>query len=531
MQFVDLYPVKGTFKPSEDIEFRIEIESETQSRAIIQLSIFHLLDCILTETHTIQLKVGCQKITIKCQLPSTAPCGYGVEANLIGENGEIASAISSAFDVLEDWVDFPRYGFLCDFHPGRSDAGETVDALARYHINGLQFYDWQYRHDHLISPIRDFVDPLGRELSLDTVKDLISTVHSKGMAAMPYLAVYAASIDFWREHADWGLYDDNGKPLKFENFLCLMDPSPGSSWIRHLHSECESVLSSIPFDGLHVDQYGDPKEGYNSHGGQVDIPAAFHDFIGVLKASHPKAAVVFNAVGNWPIEALATAPVDFVYIEIWPPDTQYADLLSIVTNARQLSNGKPVVVALYLQSDQHVNIRLADAILFAAGASRIELGEKNRLLTDPYFPNHQLVVPELRTTLRNYYDFVVRYGNLIGPSAADVTTLQVEGPDHVWAIGRKCPGWLAINLVNMSGYDEPRWDQPQSQPEPKKNFPLKVGGLDSVLQVWWASPDRGDLRLSQLDWRAEGNTIELELPFLDYWSMVVLKIGEYRNYG
>jgi len=85
---------------------------------------------------------------------------------------------------------------------------------------------------------------------------------------------------------------------------------------------------------------------------------------------------------------------------------------------------------------------------------------------------------------------------------------------------------LTINLVNMSGYDEQRWDQPQSQPEPKKNFPLKVGGLDSVLQVWWASPDRGDLRLFPLDWRAEGNTIDLELPFLDYWSMVVLKIGE-----
>ena len=41
MQFIDLYPLKGTFKPGEEIEFRIDIESEKQSRASVQLSIFH----------------------------------------------------------------------------------------------------------------------------------------------------------------------------------------------------------------------------------------------------------------------------------------------------------------------------------------------------------------------------------------------------------------------------------------------------------------------------------------------------------
>jgi dextranase len=526
MQFIDLYPVKGTFKPGEDIEFWIEIESEKQRRASIQLSIFHLLDCILTETYNLTLKVGCQKLGIQFQLPSTVPYGYGVEANLIGENEEIASTISSAFDVLEEWVDFPRYGFLCDFHPDRSDAGETADALVRYHINGLQFYDWQYRHDHLISPTQEFVDPLGRELSLDTVKDLISTAHVRGMAAMPYLAVYAASIEFWRKHAGWGLYDDHGEPLKFEDFLGLMDPSPGSPWIRHLQSECDTVLSSLPFDGLHVDQYGEPKEGYKCNGERVDIPAAFHDFISVLNASHPQAAVVFNAVGNWPIEALATAKVDFVYIEIWPTCPRYSDVLSIVRNAQQLANGKPVVVALYLPADQHVNIRIADAILFAAGASRIELGEKDRLLTDPYFPNHQPVDPVLRDILRCYYDFVVRYGDWIGPTTPEVTRFQIEVPDDVWVIVRKCSGWFVINLINMSGYDEPCWDRPLSQPDQIENLLIKIVDLDSAQQAWWASPDRGDLRLFPLDYWVEGNSINLELPSLDYWSMVAVKIGE-----
>ena len=172
------------------------------------------------------------------------------------------------------------------------------------------------------------------------------------------------------------------------------------------------------------------------------------------------------------------------------------------------------------------NIRIADAILFAAGASRIELGEKDRLLTDPYFPNHQPVDPVLRDILRCYYDFVVRYGDWIGPTTTKVTRFQIEVPDDVWVIVRKCSGWFVINLINMSGYDEPCWDRPLSQPDQIENLLIKIVDLNSAQQAWWASPDRGDLRLFPLDYWVEGNSINLELPSLDYWSMVAVKIGE-----
>ena len=114
-------------------------------------------------------------------------------------------------------------------------------------------------------------DPLGRKLSLKTVRNLIEIAHKHGIAAMAYLAVYAASLPFAEGHQAWRLFDDKGQPCNFEDFLGLMDPSPGSPWVEHLLDECERALSELPFDGLQVDQYGDPKIGYTAKGEPIDF--------------------------------------------------------------------------------------------------------------------------------------------------------------------------------------------------------------------------------------------------------------------
>jgi dextranase len=526
MRLVDFYPTKGTFKPHEKVALNVVIESEEERSVNLNLSVYHLIDCTHTQIQRIQLKAGLQDFQIEIQFSSKSPHGYGVEANLFGEYGDPVDSISSSFDVLDFWTDFPRYGFLCDFNHNRSDIAETIESLVRYHINGIQFYDWQYRHDRLVSPTRQYIDPMGRNLSLDTIEELISATHNTGMAAMPYLAVYAASPEFWLEHKDWALYDECGNPIKFDDFLGLMDPTSGSPWIKHLLGQCSFVLDNLPFDGLHVDQYGDPKEGFNFRGECVDIPNAFHEFIQSLKRYFPTADVVFNAVRNWPIDALATAPLDFIYIEVWPPDTTYADLLNIVSHARYVSGGKPVVIAIYLPSEQQANIRLTDALLYASGATRIEIGEHERLLVDPYFPKHEQIASALRKTLRSYYDFVVRYSDILGPTADDVSDLYFEVPDSVWVIPRVQSGWIAVNLINFRGVDDLRWDKPHNRPISLHDFTLQITGLNDVLQIWWASPDHSNPRMLPVDWEVEDGVLHLILPILDYWNVLVIKTGE-----
>jgi dextranase len=352
------------------------------------------------------------------------------------------------------------------------------------------------------------------------------------MAAMPYLAVYAASLEFWGDHPEWALYDAENQPITFHDFLGLMDPSQEGGWIEHLLTECRSVLEKLPFDGLHVDQYGDPKEGFNAKGEGVDIPEAFAAFIRTLKEEHHQAAVVFNAVGNWPIEQLAAAPQDFVYIEIWPPDVTYRDVGRIVRDARGLSGGKGVVIALYLPANRPENILLADAFIFSLGGSRIEMGEKARLLVDPYFPKHEAISRDLMGALRRYHDFAVRYGRWLGPSAELLKSDEVPSvPEGVWAVIRSCPGWVVVCLVNGTGLEDPRWDEEQPAPVAIRDVPVRLSLDRRVRKAWWASADELDPGLVALSHTVEGGAVSCTLPVLERWAIIALELVGVERYA
>jgi dextranase len=526
VKLVDFYPLKGMIKPGEIVRFQLKLLLGNPADLVISLSFWHLAESMGEVSQEIRLDSGEQTWTCEWLPPMKAPRGYGVVCKLIDRSGGAISKLSTAFDVLPDWTAFPRYGFLTDFTTGREDIKSTLEALTRFHINGLQFYDWQYRHDQLLPPTDDYFDPLGRGLSLQTVRKFIHEAHNYGMASMPYLAVYAASLEFWRDHPDWSIYDQSGQPLTFMDFLGLMDPTPGSPWISHLLDQCENVLERLSFDGLHIDQYGDPKGGFNSKGEMIDIPTAFREFISTLKRRHPDEAVVFNAVGNWPIEVLAPSSQDFNYIEVWPPKTRYLDLPKIVSGARQLSGGKPVVIALYLPADHFANIRLADALIFSCGGTRIELGEDTRLLVDPYFPKHAAIPFQLEQILRNYHDFAVRYGNLLGPGAEDLIDQpewQVIAPAGVWTIIRRHERWLTLSLVNLSGLDNPEWNQVHSDPKTLEDIPVDVKLPETVQQVYWASPDGPDLQLVPLPWQVNGDILKVIITVLKYWGVIVIE--------
>ena len=443
MHIVDVRPDQGSYEPGEPVALHVGVHCAHAEVITIAVAISHL-DTVETRlTRQLQLRPGDQDVAFVWTPPAPHARGFGVEVALCSADGRVLHSRSGAFDVLAHWTAFPRYGFLTDFSPGRTDAEATIQALTRYHINGLQFYDWQYRHDSLVAPTAEYLDPLGRQLSLDTIAAFIAAAHAHGMAAMPYLAVYAASVAYWRAHAPDALYDSEGRPLVFgEDFLGLMNPASGGGWAQHLLGECMRTVQALPFDGLHVDQYGEPKVAFDATGQPVDLPAAFVAFINALKQARPGATVLFNAVGNWPSATLATSAQDFAYIEVWPPCVTYRELGQVVSDARLASGGKPVVIALYLPPERMSNMRLADAWIYSHGGTRIEFGEQERLLTDPYFPKHQPMGHALSAVLRRYSDFAVRYGELIGPAAEDIPELRIEAPAGVEGVARRGRGGL-----------------------------------------------------------------------------------------
>lgn len=510
MRILDFYPARGCFSAGESVILLVEIEASVHQTIQLQLDIQHLAEPAVTLERTFQLAPGWQTVQMEW-VPPPGHAGYSAELWICSFEGPRSFAASTAFDILPSWTDFPRYGFLTDFSASRADPEAALQKLARFHINGLQFYDWQYRHDRLLAPAEEYIDPLGRALSLVSVRKLVDAAHQQGMAALPYLAIYAASAEFWRAHPAWALYDEAGNPIPFgENFLGLMDPSPGSPWSRHLLDEGVRALKEIPFDGLHIDQYGEPKQAWDAHHQPVDLPRAFVDFIRSASDQHPDRVILFNAVGNWPIEALAESAVDFLYIEVWPPDVEYRHLAEIVLNAVRLSRGKSVVIALYLSASRPANNLLADAVILACGGTRIELGEDARLLSDPYFPKHEEIPPDLQSELRRLSDFAVRNGEWVRPytltpagkeiwSRGEWNPPYISMEESIWTVVRRYPQTLSVQLINFSGLDlHQRWDDVHAAPRTREKVDVKIQVAKRPSHVIWDVPEqtRGPLELS-----------------------------------
>jgi len=533
MQIVDFYPTQGCFRPGETVNLLVEIQSELNIDVGLIVTIRHLAEKPQTFMVPASLKANMQTIQIQWDAP-TQPAGYGATVELCDASNRTLDRATTSFDILNAWTDFPRYGYLTDFSTQRPNPDSTINELVRFHVNGLQFYDWQYRHDELLAPTENYIDPLGRALSLQTVKKLVETAHQYGVAAMPYMAVYAASALFWRAHLESALYDRDGHPIPFgEDFLGLMNPASGSEWRNHLLAECSRVLGSIAFDGLHIDQYGEPKQVWDAHGQSIDLPDAFVGFIEGARTDYPQKTILFNAVGNWPIEALATSSLDFIYIEIWPPDVRYRDVAHIVLDAVRLSQGKPVVIALYLPADRPNNVMLANAVIAACGGTRIELGEQTRLLVDPYFPKHQEIPTELKTTLRCHYDFLICCGEWMQsyPLTAEErgawafgelfpSFVQTDG--RVWAVARRRGNDLVLNLVNWNRLDTNlTWDAPHLAPVPCVNLQMRVRLPRKPAKVFYACPEQSKSGPIELEFEFRNGKASFLLPTL-YLSGIVI---------
>jgi len=528
MRIVDFYPSQGSFSLGESIKLFIEIETFYSKNISLQIFIQHLAEQPVILEHQYQIEPGIQTLQIEWRPPEKT-AGYSARL-LIDQDNQAATA----FDILASWTDFPRYGFLSDFSASRSDPETAIKKLTRFHINGLQFYDWQYRHDQLLAPTEEYIDPLGRTMSLPTVRKLVDTAHKYGMVAMPYLAIYAASNDFWRAHPDWALYDEAGNPIAFgDNFLGLMDPSEGSSWSQHLLDEGTRTLQGIPFDGLHIDQYGAPKRAWNANHTNVDLPQAFVDFIQSASNQHTDKTVLFNAVGNWPVEALAESAVNFMYIEVWPPDLEYRRLAEIVLNAVRLSQGKAVVIAHYLPANRPANNLLADAVILACGGTRIELGEESRLLSDPYFPKHEEIAPDLYAELRHLADFTVRDGEWLRPytlstvekeawSESELNPKFISIDASIMTLARHHPKTLVVQMVNFSGLDfHQQWDVIHAAPTPCENIPVKIQTPKQPAQIFWDCPEQLE-GPQAIDFEYSNRVLTFHIPQINYTGLVAI---------
>jgi len=521
---------------------------------------------------TVKVRYRKQSVTLNEEALSgtswqwTAPqddhTGYLVD--IYEKNGDGEKIYGSiAVDVSSDWARFPRYGFLSSYGQMSNDAIESVVTnLNRYHINGLQFQDWHFKHHMPLAgsasnPSDTWKDIANRDTYLSTVKGYITSAHKRNMKAMFYnLAMGAlndASTDGVSEQ--WYMLKDKAHTTKdahtlpkppFKSDIFLLDPS-NAAWQQYIAAKNNDVYKVFDFDGYHIDQLGDRGAEYNYAGNSIDLATSYKAFIEAMKTASPNKKLLMNAVNQYGQQnIIASSPVVFLFTEVWSPNEGYKDLSNIILNNNAYSqNTKQTVLAAYMDYNLADNkgffntpgVLLADAVIFAFGGAHLELGE--HMLGKEYFPNNNLQMKDdLKTALVRYYDFMVAYENLLRDGGTfNTTSLACSNgkmtlnnwPPQSGSVsvvskdmGNKQVVHL-INFANAANFDWRDTNGSQTAPVQIQDAALQLTTTKPVSKIWIASPDINYGVAYSVPFTQSGNTVSFNLASLNYWSMVVVE--------
>ncbi len=148
------YTDKSTHSPGS----QATITAEASGGGTVHFSVSHLG----TEVASGEAPVTDGAATWTYTTPSEDNQGY-----LVTATGADDTHAETALDVSSSWTRFPRMGYVSHFKPtapadittGTSDESylsltpsEYIAKLSQdYHINALQYYDWQYRHEQPVA--------------------------------------------------------------------------------------------------------------------------------------------------------------------------------------------------------------------------------------------------------------------------------------------------------------------------------------------------------------------------------------------
>jgi dextranase len=570
----DAYPEKARYAPSDPVRLIVELDGKPEGTEQIEATLWRLgkpagqcgLIRLTPDSAATQ--------TLHCTLPHEDYQGYLATVRLTGADGRALDQRQTALDVSSDWKRFPRYGYLAHYSASEgAQPQEWIRELNRFHINGLQFYDFQFRHDQPLAgtvahPAASWKDIAQRTVDGAIVKDLIDQAHRRNMMAMAYNASYSAYDDaFTRAHdplpLQWGIWDTPGGPRTAATAKSLplraaawstdrlyyMNPNdPG--WQQYLFGQMHNLFEVYPFDGWHIDTFGE-KGGFAYDGSYVDFISGFRPYID-RASSTLKKRMVFNAVGTLGQDRIARSAADFVYSELWEDQETFAGILVTAEQVHFANPKDAFVMAAYVNkapengpvpAEKQFNmpsVLLTDAAIFALGAAHIELGDGDRMLSSEYFPadGRLAVSPALHEALRHYYDYLTAYENYlrdgVEPCAVEVkvldhTTNPLAVPDTIWTIARRKDEVTVIHLINLLGSNDPHWrDVHMTRPEPPplENLRVQVSSLEDVRSAGWASPDSdgGQFHSIPFQVRKDGEStwIEFTLPKLHYWDTIFL---------
>ncbi len=570
----DAFPQKARYAPSAPVQLQVELQGspslgESLSAAVMDLGkqVGHCGPIILT-AHTPA------SLPLPCSVPRVDFRGYLVTVELHSATGRVLGRRETALDISSDWKRFPRYGYLAHYNQGEdADPVSWIADLNRFHIDGLLFYDFQYRHDQPLAgtvkdPASTWKDIAGREIDASVIRGFLQQAHEHNMMAMAYNASYSAYDDiFTRPHPlplQWATWSSASGPRTAQTAKALNLNLPGWStsklfymnqndpgWQHYIFGQMQQLFDVYPFDGWHIDTFGE-KSAYAFDRSRVNFIAGFAPYIDHAHAVLRK-RLLFNAVNTFGQNRIANSTADFVYSELWEDNETFA---SILRSAEQVHIANPrmaYVIAAYLHRREAKDgpppaatqfnlpsVLLTDAAIFASGASHIELGDGDRMLSNEYFPSDTrlTVSPRLHDSLRHYYDFLTAYEvYLLDQLTPANVAVKIQGypidalgvPDTLWSISRQHGATTIVHLINLLGSDDPHWrdiSMSRSDAPQLHNLKVELQTAEDVQSVGWASPDveGGVFHPLHFTRTQSGSQTALTftLPELHYWDAIIL---------
>ena len=565
-EVMNFYTGKSMYAPGETAELLVE-NLPTES-VLLRLTLRHLEETVRTEEYPAAESVF-------LTLPEADFTGYLLEMQALDEDGAVLAHASRAVDVSSSWTKFPRYGYVWDFTPV-ADATAKIDAMNRYHLNGVQFYDWQYRHHQPVAEdLSSWKDWSGRTISGDAVRAYIDAAHEKNMVCMAYNMIYAANQTYLTDGSgvspEWRLVRADG-----QDFTCDMDGKLGpvgvlqyfnplnEDWQKYIFAQENRVFAAFAFDGWHGDTIGEngPMKtadggplGYDEKGQPIRlVKDCYTRFLNAAKAAIAPRYLAFNPVGAQGIENVNVSDVDVLYTEFWPWDRDadglaydsYYSIHKAILNACAQSGGKSLIVAAYVNYRNPKSrfnpaaVRMMDCVVFASGGARIELGNGDNMLSDEYFPadTKKRMKGELPGDVQRLYDFLVAYENLLRDGQRPVARkvcleglpVSTDGESGtVWTFAKADEQTEICHFLNLTGTDNGWRDEKQLKKEPslQQQVHTRVYTDRAVRSVWLASPDGASIAPTALPFTAgedaDGAYIEFVQPSLSYWNMVFLR--------
>lgn len=543
------FPVQAYGRSGDEVGIRVQVSPMSVGRTKLQICVYDLDQCVAC----VRTEVTREDQVVHFGLPGDTGMGYGLTVSLL-EGDRVVDRVQTAIDVQQSWIDAPRYGFLSQFTPGEEYELRATE-FARRHINVVQFYDWMYRHYEYLPPEDSFKDALGRELSLTSVRRAVESLHSRGAAAMAYGSVYGAEPEYALTHPQELLYDGpGGKPISLIDLFYLQDVRPGP-WRETVLRQYRRAIRDVGFDGIHADQYGFPKEAYDSDGDVVDMALALAGMVRSAQEAVVDAGgdgIIFNCVENWPIAEVAPEPQACMYIEVWPPYTRLQDLHGLVKNARELAPTRQVILAAYMSCAAGQAARdnyshwangwgvsdatspdagqtatlLTSAAIHASGGFHLLLGEGNAILADPYYPNFVVPGTAFQQRIIDHWDFIVRYTHYLFDRSLEYRSGEAVRAGGFWAIHRSGPAFDTLSLINAAPNDE--WNALKPAPPTRHDVLVEMPSPATVAAVFAANPDGGaDAR--RLDFTQSGGVLRFRVPGVTIWTLIVIQHDQTEN--